>query len=300
MQKRGNRGTIGRIVGLLWLAALLPGAAAAKDFDERVPAESGGSLRVDLEGGAVVVESHGESQVRVQALAAGLGARSLDFELSSHDDEVTLRGGDGGWLSGLLGGPHVRVLVRVPREFSVDVRTAGGSVELEDLEGEVRARTSGGRIDLRRIRGDVDAETSGGGIDAEEIEGELRVRTSGGAIRISEVEGAVEARTSGGPIEVLEAAEEVNARTSGGGIRVRFSQVPAGVLETSGGGIEVELPPDEGIELTARTEGGRVEIDESLTPRGRIEASRVEAELNGGGDSLRLRTSGGNIQVRAR
>jgi DUF4097 and DUF4098 domain-containing protein YvlB len=291
---------IGRLVILGLIATLLATAAAAKDFEQRVAAQAGGRLRVDLDSGSIVIESHDREEVRVDALAAGVGARLLDFQLSAHAEEVTLKGRPRGWMPAVLGSPQVRVRVRVPSEFSLDIRTGGGAIEIEDLEGEVRARTSGGAIEMGRIRGDVDAETSGGAIEAGEVDGELRARTSGGPIRVFAVTGSVEARTSGGPIEILGAGDRVDAATSGGAINVRFTDAPSGVLETSGGNIDVEFPEDEGMDLDARTSGGSVRIDEQIAVRGRVEPTRVEAELNEGGDRLRLRTSGGDIQIRVR
>jgi len=291
---------IGRIAILGLIATLLAAAAAAKDFEQRVAAQAGGRLRVNLDSGSIVIESHDLEEVRVDALAAGVGAGRLDFELSAHGDEVTLKGGPSGWMPRVLGSPHVRVRVRVPSEFSVDIRTGGGEIEIEDLEGEVRARTSGGAIEMGRIRGDVHAETSGGAIEAGEVDGELRARTSGGPIRVFAVTGNVEAHTSGGPIEILGAGDRVAADTSGGAISVRFTEAPSGVLQTSGGDIDVEFPEDEGMDLDARTSGGSVRIDEQLTVRGRVEPTRVEAELGEGGDRLRLRTSGGDIRIRVR
>ena len=290
----------GRIAILGLVTALLATAAAAKDFEQRVAAQAGGRLRVDLDSGSIVIESHDREEVRVDVLAAGVGAGRLDFELSAKGDNVTLRGRPRGWRPDVLGSPHVRARVRVPSEFSVDIRTGGGAIEIEDLEGEVRVRSSGGAIEIGRIRGDVDVETSGGAIETGEVDGELRARTSGGPIRIFAVTGSVEARTSGGPIEILGAADRVDANTSGGAISVRFTEAPAGVLETSGGDIDVEFPEDEGMDLDARTSGGRVRIDEQLAVRGRVEPTRVEAELNEGGDRLRLRTSGGDIRIRVR
>jgi hypothetical protein len=291
--------TLQRIVVAALLATCLPGAAASKDFEQRVHAEPGGQLRVDLRGGSVVIESHGKSEVRVDALAAGIGAPSLDLELRSRDDEVTLRGGARSWFSGLLE-THVRVRVRVPREFSIDVRTRGGSIEVEDIEGDVETRTSGGRISVGRIEGDVELETSGGALEANQIDGSVRARTSGGPIRLIEIDGDVDARTSGGPIEVLDAGDSVDARTSGGSIRVRFLEDVEGRLETSGGNIDVELPAGEGVDLDARTSGGRIEIDAAFEARGRIERDHVDAELDGGGDDLHLRTSGGWIRIHSR
>ena len=68
----------------------------------------------------------------------------------------------------------MRVRVRVPREFSIDVRTHGGSIEVEDIEGDVETRTSGGRISIGRIEGDVELETSGGALEANQIDGSVR------------------------------------------------------------------------------------------------------------------------------
>lgn len=294
-----SAGGLARLLLLAALAAGAPGGAQAKDFEERVPAEPGGELRVHLDGGSVLVESHDRDEVRVDALAAGLGAGGLDFRLEAREDRVELRGqGGGGWLPGVLGGgPHVRVHIRVPSEFSVDVRTQGGEIEVEGVEGRVQLRTSGGRIALGRIEGDVEARTTGGPIDAEDVEGELRVHTSGGPIRLIDVRGPVDARTSGGGIDVLGAHDEVRAHTSGGSIRVRFDDAPGGRLETTGGSIDVELPDTAGVDLDARTSGGSVAVDDALRPRGRIEPSRVDAELAGGGEQLRLQTSGGSIRV---
>ena len=300
MMQRQN-GTLG-FATLTLLLTLLSGAGAAKDFEGRVPAESGGELRIDLDSGSVWIESHSEPEVRVDAVAAGMGVRGFEFELESRDGRVRLRGhGMGGWLPALVGnGPHVRVHVRVPREFSVEVRTTGGEIELEDLEGDVKLRTSGGRVQVGRVNGDVEIETSGGPIEVDGVEGRVRARTSGGPIRLTGVEGRVRASTSGGSIVVLGATERVEAETSGGSIRVRFDDEPGGRLRTSGGSIEVELPEGEGVRLDARTSGGRVEIDPSLSVQGRVEPSKVNAEIGDGGESLRLETSGGDIRIHVR
>ena len=104
----------------------------------------------------------------------------------------------------------------------------------------------------------------------------------------------------GGRRRRLGAGDRVEADTSGGAINVRFSDAPSGVLETSGGNIDVEFPEGQGMDLDARTSGGSVWIDEQLTVRGRVEPTRVEAEVGEGGEGLRLRTSGGDIRIRVR
>ena len=103
------------------------------------------------------------------------------------------------------------------------------------------------------------------------------------SIRLSDVEGRTEARTSGGAISV------------------RFSAAPAGELRTSGGSIEIVIPPGTGAELEARTSGGRVELDRALSFAGERELEPACAgTLGPGGERLELQTSGGNIEIRSR
>jgi hypothetical protein len=77
--------------------------------------------------------------------------------------------------------------VSLPREFSVDLSTSGGSISVGDLKGEVSARTSGGSLSFGRIEGPVDGRTSGGSISLAGGKGKAVVHTSGGAIRIEDV-----------------------------------------------------------------------------------------------------------------
>ena len=54
------------------------------------------------------------------------------------------------------------------------------------------------------------------------------------------------------------------------------------------------------MRLDARTSGGTIVIDPELEAEGRIEPTRVSADLDGGGDRLRVETSGGNIHIQVR
>jgi hypothetical protein len=287
-------------ITLALLVALLPAAGAAREFRESVSVKPGGTLEIDLSEGSVEVETHDESSVEVQARGRGWGARSLRFELTSDGVDARLSGTIRGWFGPMLGGARVRVRVRVPEQYSLDVRTGGGSIEIEELGGEVRARTSGGSVELEGARGAVDLKTSGGSIEAYDVVGDVSVHTSGGSVEVSDVTGSVEARTSGGEIEIHEVGGRVFAVTSGGSISVRFSGVPAGKLETSGGSIEAELPEGAGVDLDAETSGGRVRIEPDLELVGEIQRGHIVGRIGGGGPKLRLRTSGGNIRVRVR
>ncbi len=275
-------------------ALALPYAAGAEDLEATIPMAPGGKLKIDLPGGRIEVDSHDEPIVELDGFASG----RFHFSVDESDDQVVVTGRSEGFLPWFLG--RVQLHARVPTRFHLDLETAGGRIDIQDIEGDVKAHTSGGRIELEEIAGQVDVHTSGGRIQAQEIRGDLDAETSGGGIHLSEIEGDVDVRTSGGSIRVREATGEVKARTSGGPIEVRFLGAPEGDLETSGGSVEVEVPEGQGFDLHAETSGGRVELDRELHFDGESERSEMDGEVDGGGPSLDVKTSGGNIRIRVR
>jgi hypothetical protein len=290
----------GGLFGAIALLAVLGASGTrAEDFERTVPMEPGGTLQVELSAGSIEVETHHLPEVRIDARTSGWASRAIRFELDHDDDEVRLSGSHSSWLPG-FGPGRVKVRVRIPERFSIDLQTSGGHVDVEEVTGEVEASTSGGGIELNQIAGQIDVETSGGNIKAREIRGDLAAQTSGGSIHVSEVTGDVEVETSGGPIRIRDVDGQVDAQTSGGSISVRFTGAPGGELATSGGSIHVEFPENEGVDLEAQTSGGRITIHKAFAVSGRVEQSEVEAELNGGGAELSLETSGGNIRVGVR
>lgn len=276
---------------------LLPlGAAADNDLERSLPVEPGGTLRIDLPGGNIEVDTHDDARVELDGYASG----NFEFvvDVNERRGEISVRGHRRGFLP-FFGG-RVELQARIPEVFSLNVKTSGGRIDVQDVHGDVVAETSGGPIELEEIEGTVDVTTSGGRIQAQEIRGDLSARTSGGTIHVSEVTGRVDVRTSGGGIRVRDAGGEVRANTSGGPIEVRFEGVPEGDLRTSGGSIEVEVEEDASFDLHAETSGGRVAVDDDLRFSGESERSKLTGRIGGGGPRLDIRTSGGNIRIRKR
>jgi hypothetical protein len=271
---------------------------------ESLPCEPGGTLFVDLDRGSIEVSSHPRSEVRIETEVSGFASHLVHFTVETEGIDVWLDGALEGWLPLVFGvGTRIHVRCWVPDEYAVDARTRGGRVRMRDIGGPLAVETAGGRIEVDGVDGPTQLKTSGGAVQAAEIDGDLRARTSGGRIEVANVDGSVEARTSGGRIEIYGVRGPIEARTSGGRIFASFaSETPSGELRTSGGRIEVLIPENAGCRLDARTSGGGVRVDRRLDLHGRDRkrTNRVHAELNDGGETLKLRTSGGRIEVRAR
>lgn len=308
-----------RIAPVLALAALLAPAGARADsrIERTLKLAPGGKLRVETEMGSVSVTATAQNDVRVVVTSR---RDDLSERLAlSFDEEpgvasiIGKKKHRGGWFSEWRGQVHFEI--QVPTRTQVDVRTSGGSVTLTGTEsranlytsggsiqvrrlaGELRAETSGGSIALAEIRGEARVETSGGAIEARSIGGALTANTSGGSVEIEDVQGDIRARTSGGSMHIRGAGGLLDAETSGGGIEASFTKGNArgGRLESSGGSVRVSLDP--AVDLTIEASGDAVHTDVPLRMEGEISRRHVHGDLNHGGATLRVGTSGGSVHI---
>lgn len=308
-----------RTTELLMIALLvsLPlHAGIDKEITKSFEVGPGGTLELDTDRGSIEVSTHRQARVDVRLhLDTRTGDRSdaqrmldefeVDFRATGHDVSIEANyDDDRRGLFGLFGSSELRVRweIVVPETYHLDLRTAGGSIDVRDLNGDVEARTSGGSLAFGHVRGTINGRTSGGTISIEETGGTVDVSTSGGSIRIDRALGDVRARTSGGSIKVDEVFGAIDAVTSGGSISASISAQPKSDcrLSTSGGSVTVYLDPSIAVDVDARSSGGRVSADVPVTVQGEMARTRLSGEINGGGPTLTLRTSGGGISIKSR
>jgi len=205
-----------------------------------------------------------------------------------------------------------KFFVKIPVAFNVAVKTSGGDLSLNNLQGHADIRTSGGDIEVSDINGELTGLTSGGNIAIDRSIGVARATTSGGDIRIQRHRGNLWAMTSGGDINLNDLKGNGEIFTSGGDIDIQMVIGETLRARTSGGDIEVKKV---GGKVEAHTSGGDIYIGEALgfcqvsTSGGDIEVGKAGKDLiatTSGGDivilgvvgSVSARTSGGNIEAR--
>jgi hypothetical protein len=303
------------IVFIALLTLMTPGFAFG-DIDDTIrktfTVESGGTLKVDTDTGSIEVRGTSSRIVEIEVLRNVktnnhktaqriLDNFHIDFEQRGNDIYVT---GDrqrkANFWDNIWNRLHVKYIIHVPEVYNIDLRTSGGSISVEVIEGEVNVRTSGGSLNLDDISGPVWGKTSGGSIQVGHVNGDVDIDTSGGSIKIDRARGNVKAHTSGGGITVNEVMGSINADTSGGSIKAHISQQPDSNcrLTTSGGGISVYLARDIAVDLDASTSGGSVHTEFPVTIQGKIDKRKLKSKINGGGPLLYLRTSGGSIYIK--
>ena len=315
----------------IWTNAWGAVASALEDSINRsFQVHPGGRLTVDADLGSIQVKAGDSNRVDVEVIRrvdtrdqadADSILRELDLQFSQNGNDVRVsaklpRGSR--WWNRERQHLQLTFIISVPHAYNLDLSTSGGSISVDDLQGEVRSRTSGGSLHFGRIQGPVygrtsggsiqlegssgiaDVETSGGSIRIGDVEGEVRANTSGGSIHIAKAKGNVNAETSGGGIDVQEVMGDIQASTSGGGVSATITQQPRGNcrLATSGGSVNVRLADNIAVDLDAEASGGGVSVDFPVTIRGEIDKHSLRAPINGGGPKLVLRTSGGGVHVR--
>ena len=189
------------------------------------------------------------------------------------------------------------ILVRALIQASADSRA-----EAQALARDVRIETSMDRVRAdgpmnRRYANwsvsyevwvprkmDLDAETHNGGISVEGVEGRMTLHGMNGGISLRDVAGDVRASTTnGGAHAVLS-----GSTWRGAGLD----------METTNGGVTLEIPRNFNADLETGTVNGGFNIDFPITVSGSL-GRRIRTKLGNGGPRVRAITTNGGVRVRS-
>jgi Toastrack DUF4097 len=285
---------------VLALSALLLAFSVAraddKSFDKHFAAPQSGRLIVDTDAGSISILGQDSADVIVHVSVRGSDASRFDVSADQDSSGVTVTGRS---ARSFLGSSNLsaKFIIELPHDYPVELKTAGGSIDVRDLRASVHGKTSGGGVVLRDVSGAVNVHTSGGTVDAQHLQGPVELSSSGGSIEIDGAAGDLKVHTSGGGIRLTNVEGKIDASSSGGPVEAQARSNQGISLQTSGGGIRLRLPADVHGTLDAKTSGGRVHSDIPVLVTEAGDGSRLQGTINGGGNTIFLRTSGGGIHI---
>ena len=164
-------------------------------------------------------------------------------------------------------GQHrVDIIIQMPREGDVNLRTGDGKIEVAGLKGTIDLHTGDGSENLDSVEGKLHATTGDGHIQANGRFDELELKTGDGHVDVSARRGS----TLAAPWR----------------------------LETGDGSVSLELPPDLSADVDLHTSDGHIDLDMPVTTEGKIRQNEIHGKLNGGGSLLTIRTGDGSIRLR--
>jgi len=240
-----------RLVVAAGVVCLLTGTfiqAQVHTIEKSYSVEPGGTLRMNISAGNIVIRGWEYEEVQIIAEVFG-SARALDnlelrFEQDRNDVIIESRRAHKrsprGWKRPRS--ERINFTINVPYHYHIRVDVAAGKVDVDDIDGSVRVRSAAGAINVSNIFGSIDANAGAGSITVslldnpapvklntatggitisvpEDINARFRLNTSVGRVRCS-----LENFTGSGSrlsFSYNEGGELVEANTSVGSIRVQ-------------------------------------------------------------------------------
>src|SRR5215216_3772898 len=142
----------------------------------------GGLLTVQAEQGSIEVRASNANRIEVDVIRKAEAGSLEEAQSILRSMEIRFEQ-SGNNLQIVAESPRSRARrqlefkITVPRRYNVDLKTSGGSIEVEGIEGEARSKTSGGSLQFRSIGGPVTGKTSGGSIGLADIGGDVMAET---------------------------------------------------------------------------------------------------------------------------
>ncbi len=190
----------------------------------------------------------------------------------------------------------------------ISIKSSSGDLNLDELLSEsAEVRASSGRINIQKLRctGNLNIHASSGRISAGHLEGgAVAVDATSGSITIKELQGKnVQIEASSGDITLGALAAESSAfEVSSGNTVIGVEPFKGDIsVKSSSGDVTIELPADASFTADLNASSGKIRSDFPLLAE--ITGDRkneIKGEANGGGYSVRVKASSGNITIKER
>jgi hypothetical protein len=206
-----------------------------------------------------------EAKVVTEHYKIGEDGIRVEEHQSGDSVEINVRYPHSGFILG-WSNHRVDIIIQMPREGRVDLRTGDGRIDIAGLKGEMELHSGDG------------SET----LDA--VDGKLRASTDDGHIQASGRFDALDVKTGDGHVDVRAA--------SGSSLSAGWR------LETGDGNVSLQVPGNLAADVDLHTGDGHIDLDMPVTTEGAIREGEVHGKLNGGGSPLTIRTGDGSIHLR--
>jgi len=129
---------------------------------------------------------------------------------------------------------------------------------------------------------------------------DLDLSSLNGSIKVNNCEGRMRLETTNGRIVADDVKGSIRCETTNGSIRATFLKVLENdemSFSSTNGSIKLYLPQKTPANISARTTNGSVRCDLPMERDNERSRKHLEAEVNGGGPRIYLRTTNGSIRI---
>lgn len=254
-------------VALLGLAAL---PAGADEWSKSYSLSGRPDLLVETSDANIRVTTGDQNTIEAKVITSrykiGEGGIRIEERQTGNSVEIDVRYPHHNFNFEWGSGHRVDIIIQMPREGRVNLRTGDGKIELAGLKGEMDLHTGDGSVNLDAVDGKLHASTGDGHIQASGRFDELELKTG---------DGHVDVRAG-----------------SGSSLASNWR------LETGDGGVSLEVPQTLAADVDLHTSDGHIDLDMPVTTEGKLQQNEIRGKLNGGGNLLTIRTGDGSIHLK--
>ena len=302
---------------------VVAGGSGETEVEIRLMGPDAGRLRVEtlrMDGSEALVVRYPEGEDIVFPDGGGSTELRVDGEgifssqvRSGRGDRVRVRNRGRGVEA------WAEVTVRVPRGATASVHHGMGSLVSEGVDGDLLLRSASGSVTVEDHRGELEVELGSGRVEAAGVSGSgitlatgsgsvvarglkggvVRIQTGSGSLTVSSVEASTLRLGTGSGSVALDDVESprVSVRTGSGRVLGNLLVAPEELeVQTGSGGVQIDVPRGTGAALDIRTGSGGIEVDlpVQITSSRR---TRLQGSLGDGSGTIRITTGSGGVRI---
>lgn len=188
--------------------------------------------------------------------------------------------------------------ISAPAATSVVANTGSGDIAITGVKA-ARVNTGSGDVSVAGISGPVDVRTGSGDISLKDAMNAASLSTaSGDIVAALSGSGDVRASTASGDLRVTGVVGQLSASTASGSIDVTGKPTGDWKVSSASGDLQVAVAGEQGYTLDARTTSGDLAVATGVNVEKQPGSRSAHGAVRGGGPTLRLSTTSGDIAVR--
>jgi hypothetical protein len=280
------------VLAVVALAALpLQSAGQAPQTDTTFAVAQGARLRMNNQGGDIVVRAWDRSQIRIQANHS----RRTSVEIAQNGAVIDVRGRSSRGAAGNM----VDYQVTVPSWMALELGGMYAYVDVEGVRGSVIAQTLEGDITVKG-GADVKAHSTSGKISVEGARGRVEVNSTSEDVRVADVQGDVFVEALSGDIRLQGIrARIVEAETLSGDLIYDGTIVDGGRYSflTHSGDISLSVADGTNAVISTAIGSGDVRASFALPTSERPGRRRQSFRMGSGSAAVEAETFSGDVRL---
>ncbi len=191
----------------------------------------------------------------------------------------------------------------------LDLKTAGGNIKTNDISKDVEAITYGGNVQIGNCGGSASVTSGGGNIKIGKVTSTAKIKSGGGNISLDGASNSVDVVTGSGNINLKNVEGKIESKTGAGDIHIVFSSSPKenSSVRTTQGNIFLTFPSNakatvdasvQSYEWNVSAKKDRIYSDFPTKSEGGKDKNSSVYSVNGGGNTIKVETNVGNIEIK--